>query len=147
MMLSVEAIEAGYGGARVLKGVDFELDRGEALALIGRNGMGKTTTVRALFGLLPLKAGRIVFEGSALNGRPPYAIARADLALRPRGAKRSPRLPSRRTSSPPPRRAGAAAAGRLPRRSGSSRASPSAAATPPTSSPAESNRCSPSAAR
>ena len=55
MMLSVEAIEAGYGGAKVLQGVDFDLDEGEALALIGRNGMGKTTTVRALFGLLPLK--------------------------------------------------------------------------------------------
>lgn len=76
MMLSVEAIEAGYHGAKVLEGVDFDLDQGEALALLGRNGMGKTTTVRALFGLLPLKAGRIVFEGSALSGRPPYAIAR-----------------------------------------------------------------------
>ena len=61
-MLSVEAIEAGYGGAKVLQGVDLDLDEGEALALLGRNGMGKTTTVRALFGLLPLKAGRIVFE-------------------------------------------------------------------------------------
>ena len=48
MMLSVEAIEAGYGGAKVLRGVDFDLGEGEALALLGRNGMGKTTTVRAL---------------------------------------------------------------------------------------------------
>ena len=86
MMLSVEAIEAGYDGAKVLQGVDFDLGEGEALALLGRNGMGKTTTVRALFGLLPLKAGRIVFEGSALSGRPPYAIARAGLGPRARGA-------------------------------------------------------------
>jgi ABC-type branched-subunit amino acid transport system ATPase component len=86
MMLSVEAIEAGYGGARVLQGVDFNLGEAEALALLGRNGMGKTTTVRALFGLLPLKAGRIVFEGAALSGRPPYAIARAGLGLVPEGA-------------------------------------------------------------
>jgi branched-chain amino acid transport system ATP-binding protein len=92
MMLSVEAIEAGYGGARVLKGVDFDLDRGEALALIGRNGMGKTTTVRALFGLLPLEAGWIVFEGQALNGRPPYAIARAGLGLAPEGRQTFPTL-------------------------------------------------------
>src|SRR3984885_12180185 len=77
MMLSVEAIEAGYGAARVLQGVDFDLAEGEALALLGRNGMGKTTTVRALFGLLPLKAGRIVFDGASLGGRPPYAIAQA----------------------------------------------------------------------
>jgi branched-chain amino acid transport system ATP-binding protein len=92
MMLSVEAIEAGYGGARVLQGVDFDLGEGEALALIGRNGMGKTTTVRALFGLLPLKAGRILFEGRALNGRPPYAIARVGLGLVPEGRQTFPTL-------------------------------------------------------
>jgi branched-chain amino acid transport system ATP-binding protein len=92
MMLSVEAIEAGYGGARVLQGVDFDLGEGQALALIGRNGMGKTTTVRALFGLLPLKAGRIVFEGGALSGRPPYAIARAGLGLVPEGRQVFPTL-------------------------------------------------------
>jgi branched-chain amino acid transport system ATP-binding protein len=92
MMLSVEAIEAGYGGARVLQGVDFDLGEGQALALIGRNGMGKTTTVRALFGLLPLKAGRILFEGGALSGRPPYAIARAGLGLVPEGRQVFPSL-------------------------------------------------------
>jgi branched-chain amino acid transport system ATP-binding protein len=92
MMLSVEAIEAGYHGAKVLQGVDFDLDEGEAVALLGRNGMGKTTTVRALFGLLPLKAGRIVFEGSALNGRPPHAIARAGLGLAPEGGQAFPTL-------------------------------------------------------
>jgi branched-chain amino acid transport system ATP-binding protein len=92
MMLCVEAIEAGYHGAKVLRGVDFDLDKGEALALLGRNGMGKTTTVRALFGLLPLKAGRIVFEGAPLNGRPPYAIARAGLGLAPEGRHPFPTL-------------------------------------------------------
>ena len=92
MMLSVEAIEAGYGDARVLQGVDFDLAEGEALALLGRNGMGKTTTVRALFGLLPLKAGRIVFDGAALGGRPPYAIAQAGLGLVPEGRQTFPTL-------------------------------------------------------
>jgi branched-chain amino acid transport system ATP-binding protein len=91
-MLSVEAIEAGYGGAKVLQGVDFDLDEGEALALLGRNGMGKTTTVRALFGLAPLSGGRIVFEGDALNGRPPHAIARAGLGLVPEGRQTFPTL-------------------------------------------------------
>src|ERR1700722_3593847 len=121
MMLSVEAIEAGYGAARVLQGVDFDLAEGEALALLGRNGMGKTTTVRALFGLLPLKAGRIVFDGASLGGRPPYAIAQAGL--------------------------GRGAGGRLPRSSVSSRASLSSAANTATSSPAESSKCSLSGAR
>jgi branched-chain amino acid transport system ATP-binding protein len=92
MMLSVEAIEAGYGGARVLQGVDFDLGEGEALALLGRNGMGKTTTVRALFGLLPINAGRIVFESVALSGRPPYIIARAGLGLVPEGRQTFPTL-------------------------------------------------------
>jgi branched-chain amino acid transport system ATP-binding protein len=92
MMLSVEAIEAGYGGAKVLQGVDFDLGEGEALALVGRNGMGKTTTVRVLFGLLPLKAGRIVFEGAALNGRPPHAIARAGFGLVAEGRQAFPTL-------------------------------------------------------
>jgi branched-chain amino acid transport system ATP-binding protein len=92
MMLSVEAIEAGYGGAKVLQGVDFDLGEGEALALVGRNGMGKTTTVRVLFGLLPLKGGRIVFEGAALNGRPPHAIARAGFGLVAEGRQAFPTL-------------------------------------------------------
>ena len=92
MMLCVEAIEAGYGDAKVLHGVDFDLDESEALALLGRNGMGKTTTVRALFGLLPLMAGRIVFEGAALAGLPPYAIARAGLGLVPEGRQIFPTL-------------------------------------------------------
>jgi branched-chain amino acid transport system ATP-binding protein len=92
MMLGVEAIEAGYGGARVLHGVDFDLGEGEALALLGRNGMGKTTTVRALFGLLPIRAGRIEFEGRTLSGRPPYAIARAGLGLVPEGRQVFPTL-------------------------------------------------------
>ena len=92
MMLSVEAIEAGYGGAKVLHGVDFDLGEGEALALLGRNGMGKTTTVRALFGLLRLRGGRIVFDGASLGGRPPYAIARAGLGLAPEGRQTFPTL-------------------------------------------------------
>jgi branched-chain amino acid transport system ATP-binding protein len=92
MMLSVEAIEAGYGGAKVLQGVDFALGGGEALALIGRNGMGKTTTVRALFGLLPIKGGRILFEGAPLDGLPPHAVARAGLGLVPEGRQPFPTL-------------------------------------------------------
>ncbi len=92
MMLCVEAIEAGYGDAKVLHGVDFDLDKGEALALVGRNGMGKTTIVRALFGLIPLTAGRIAFEGAALAGRPPYGIAREGLGLVPEGRQTFPTL-------------------------------------------------------
>ena len=91
-MLTVEAIEAGYADSVVLRSVGFEMADGQALALIGRNGMGKTTTVRALFGLLPLKAGRITFGGQILSGRPPYLIARAGLGLVPEGRQIFPTL-------------------------------------------------------
>src|SRR5580658_9195604 len=91
-MLSVEAIEAGYAGCVVLRGVAFEMADSQALALVGRNGMGKTTTVRALFGLLPLKAGRITFGGQILSGRPPHVVARAGLGLVPEGRQIFPTL-------------------------------------------------------
>jgi branched-chain amino acid transport system ATP-binding protein len=91
-MLSVEAIEAGYAGSLVLRSVAFEMADSQALALVGRNGMGKTTTVRALFGLLPLKAGRITFDGQILSGRPPHVVARAGLGLVPEGRQIFPTL-------------------------------------------------------
>jgi branched-chain amino acid transport system ATP-binding protein len=91
-MLTVEAIEAGYAGSVVLRDVRFEIGNSQALALIGRNGMGKTTTVRALFGLLPLKAGRITFDGQTLSGTPPHLIARAGLGLVPEGRQIFPTL-------------------------------------------------------
>ena len=148
MMLSVEAIEAGYRGAKVLQGVDFDLDEGEALALLGRNGMGKTTTVRALFGLLPLKAGRIVFEGGALSGA--TALRHRARGSRPR-ARGTPGVPHPYGRREPCRhRRGAPGARTLDAHRGvprSSHASLSAAAITATSFPAESNRCSPSGAR
>ena len=91
-MLELRELQAGYGGAQVLYGVDLDVKAGEVLSLIGRNGMGKTTTIRALFGLLPLKAGRIVFEGRDLAGAPPYAIAQLGLGLVPEGRQIFPAL-------------------------------------------------------
>jgi branched-chain amino acid transport system ATP-binding protein len=91
-MLSIEGIEAGYADSVVLRNVAFEMADSQALALVGRNGMGKTTTVRALFGLLPLKAGRITFGGQILSGKPPHLIARAGLGLVPEGRQIFPTL-------------------------------------------------------
>ena len=142
MMLSVEAIEAGYHGAKVLQGVDFDLDEGEALALLGRNGMGKTTTVRALFGLLPLKAGRIVFEGAALNGRPAYAIARTGLGLVPEGRQTFPTLTVEENLVATAATRHGRGRWTLTESSASSHASLSAAAITAINSPAESSKCS-----
>jgi len=91
-MLAVEGLQAAYGDSQVLFGIDLTIAQGEVLALLGRNGMGKTTTVRAIFGLLKPKAGRITFEGHDLTGQPPYAIARCGLGLVPEGRQVFPTL-------------------------------------------------------
>jgi branched-chain amino acid transport system ATP-binding protein len=92
MMLAVERLEAAYGDSQVLFGIDLAIARGEVLALLGRNGMGKTTTVRSIFGLLKPKAGRITFEGHDLAGSPPHAIAKHGLGLVPEGRQVFPTL-------------------------------------------------------
>ncbi len=91
-MLEVEALEAGYGEAQVLHGVALSVAAGEAVGLLGRNGMGKTTTVRAIFGLLKPKSGRIRFEGRDITGRPPHEIAQLGLGLVPEGRQIFPTL-------------------------------------------------------
>jgi branched-chain amino acid transport system ATP-binding protein len=92
-MLRVESLTGGYGGtASVLHGVDLALAEGEVLALMGRNGMGKTTTVRALTGLLASRAGRVTFRGRDLLRLPPHLIARAGVGLVPEGRQIFPTL-------------------------------------------------------
>ena len=76
---------AGYGASRVLHGVDLVLKRGEAIGLMGRNGMGKTTLLRALLGLLPLQSGRVKLRGTDMSGWAPHRIARSGLAYVPEG--------------------------------------------------------------
>jgi branched-chain amino acid transport system ATP-binding protein len=84
-MLEVAGLEGGYGRAQVLFGVGFTIGAGETLALLGRNGMGKTTTVRALMGLLPPWRGSVRFAGRDLAGLRPHLIAQAGLGLVPEG--------------------------------------------------------------
>ena len=91
-MLSVRGLEAGYGEAQVLFGIDLEVATGEVVALLGRNGMGKTTLVRCLFGLLAIRAGCITFDGTDRTRQPPYAIAQAGLGLVPEGRQIFPTL-------------------------------------------------------
>src|SRR5712691_523261 len=84
-MLSVAHLQAGYGPAQVLFDVSFAVGTGEVVTLLGRNGMGKTTTILAVMGLLPPTGGAVTFEGGALTGLPPYRIAQAGLGLVPEG--------------------------------------------------------------
>jgi branched-chain amino acid transport system ATP-binding protein len=91
-VLTVETLKAAYGAAQVLFDVSFTVDEGEVVTLLGRNGMGKTTTISAIMGLMPAAGGRIVFEGGTLNGLPPYRIAQAGLGLVPEGRQIFPTL-------------------------------------------------------
>jgi branched-chain amino acid transport system ATP-binding protein len=91
-MLVVEGLETSYGSSQVLFGVSLSVGAGEVVTLLGRNGMGKTTTIKTLFGLVPARTGRIVFEGRELLGVPPYRIAQAGLGLVPEGRQIFPTL-------------------------------------------------------
>jgi branched-chain amino acid transport system ATP-binding protein/urea transport system ATP-binding protein len=84
-MLILEGITAGYGGGRVLQGIDLEIAAGTVTALLGRNGMGKTTLMKAIMGLLRPSAGRILFDGRDIAGKKPYEIANAGIGYVPQG--------------------------------------------------------------
>ena len=89
-MLSVERLAASYGPAQVLFDISFSVDAGEVVTLIGRNGMGKTTTIFALMGLVPPEGGTATFDGQSLVGLPPFRIAQAGLRA---GARRTSDIP------------------------------------------------------
>ena len=91
-MLSVEALETFYGQSQVLFGVDLAIAEGQVATLLGRNGMGKTTTVKSVMGMIPARAGRIRFGGRTLDGLPSYRIAQAGLGLVPEGRQIFPNL-------------------------------------------------------
>ncbi|MGC1575235.1 MAG: ABC transporter ATP-binding protein [Beijerinckiaceae bacterium] len=91
-MLSVDKLEAGYDTARVLFGVDLKVEAAEVVTLLGRNGMGKTTLVKAIMGLLRPSSGTVSFEGHALTGAPPFRVAQAGIGLVPEGRQVFPAL-------------------------------------------------------
>lgn len=91
-LLSFEDVESGYGQSQVLFGMRFELQAGQVTTLLGRNGMGKTTTLKALFGLLPAWKGEIRFRGERITGRPTERIAQMGIALVPEGRQIFPNL-------------------------------------------------------
>jgi len=94
-MLAVRALEAHYGDTQVLYGVSFDVGVGQVVSLLGRNGMGKTTTVRSIMGLTPPSAGSVRLQGHELRGMPSYRIARAGAGLVPEGRQIFPNLSTR----------------------------------------------------
>jgi urea transport system ATP-binding protein len=91
-MLKVEDVDLHYGAAQVLRGVNLEVRKGEVTSLMGRNGVGKTTLLRAIVGHHPVSAGLIEWDGQTLNGLPPYERARRGIALVPQGREIFPLL-------------------------------------------------------
>ena len=91
-MLTVDAIETAYGLSQVLFGVSLRVDDGAVVTLLGRNGMGKTTTVRTIMGIVPPRAGRIHFDDRPIHGLPSYRVAQAGIGLVPEGRQVFPNL-------------------------------------------------------
>jgi branched-chain amino acid transport system ATP-binding protein len=91
-MLEVRGLETAYGRSQVLFGVDLQVGKSEVVSLLGRNGMGKTTTVRSIMGIARPKAGTVTFENRSLDQLPSYRIAQAGLGLVPEGRQVFPNL-------------------------------------------------------
>ena len=94
-MLEAEGLEAGYGDGRVLFGVDLAVGAGEVVTLLGRNGMGKTTTLSTIIGILRAQGGAVRLDGAAIHHLPAYRIARLGLGLVPEGRQVFPNLTAR----------------------------------------------------
>ncbi|WP_375173240.1 ABC transporter ATP-binding protein [Pseudooceanicola sp.] len=91
-MLDVNGLEAGYGESQILFGIDFHVNEGEVVTLLGRNGMGKTTTIKSIFGLVKPRAGSVTVGGKNLTGADPHRIALAGLGYVPEGRQIFPSL-------------------------------------------------------
>nr|WP_246188740.1 ABC transporter ATP-binding protein [Nitratireductor arenosus] len=92
MLLEAAGLETFYGASQALFGVDLAVGEGEVVALMGRNGMGKTTTIRSICGLNPPRAGTLSFAGSSLRGLRPHRVARLGIGLVPEGRRCFPNL-------------------------------------------------------
>ncbi len=91
-LIEATGLHTYYGDSHILHGVDFTVSAGETVALLGRNGMGKTTTLRSIMGLTPPRGGEIRIGGVSMTGSPPHAVARAGIALVPEGRGIFPNL-------------------------------------------------------
>ncbi|HZM32868.1 MAG TPA: ABC transporter ATP-binding protein [Burkholderiales bacterium] len=91
-MLEVRGIETAYGRSQVLFGIDLEIRGGQVVSLLGRNGMGKTTTVRSIMGITPARFGKVMFLKKEIQGLPSYRVAKAGIGLVPEGRQVFPNL-------------------------------------------------------
>ena len=92
MALEVEGVHTYYGESHVLQGISLRVDPGEVLAILGRNGMGKTTLIRTIVGFTPPRAGRVLYEGTEITRLPPFRMVALGMALVPQGRRVFPSL-------------------------------------------------------
>jgi branched-chain amino acid transport system ATP-binding protein len=85
MLLTVRGLNTYYGASHVLRNLDFQVERGQAVGLMGRNGMGKSTLLKSIMGLVKPRSGQIQFQGQTIQGETPYAIANQGMAYVPEG--------------------------------------------------------------
>ncbi len=90
--LEVQSIHTSYGLSQVLFGISFDVEPGQVVSLIGRNGVGKTTTMRSIIGLTPARQGKVVFEGSNITGLPAYKVSRLGIGFVPEERRIFPQL-------------------------------------------------------
>ena len=91
-MLELKNVETAYGQSQVLFGVDLQVNDGEVVTLLGRNGMGKTTTIHSIMGLVKARSGEIIFDGNHVREWPAYRVARGGMGLVPEGRQIFPNL-------------------------------------------------------
>ena len=91
-MLVLRGLDTFYGRSQILFDLSLEVANGEVVTLLGRNGMGKTTSLRSIMGLVPIRRGEIIFDGAPLQGRPSYRAAQAGLGWVPEGRRIFPNL-------------------------------------------------------
>ena len=91
-MLELKKVNTAYGHSQVLFGVDMQVNDGEVVTLLGRNGMGKTTTIHSIMGLVKARSGEIIFDGNNVREWPAYRVARAGMGLVPEGRQIFPNL-------------------------------------------------------
>jgi branched-chain amino acid transport system ATP-binding protein len=84
-LMAAKGLHTYYGASHILRGIDFHVDRGETIGLMGRNGMGKSTLLKSLMGIVPPRAGSVVVKGRAMVGRPAYEVAQMGIAYVPEG--------------------------------------------------------------
>jgi len=92
LALEVEGVHTYYGESHVLQGISLRVDRGEVLAILGRNGMGKTTLIRTIVGFTPPREGRVLYEGTEITRLPPFRMVALGMALVPQGRRVFPSL-------------------------------------------------------